>query len=200
MPDDFPENDPRKIWQDQPTESSVMTLEKIRQKMQRLHTKTRRQIYGSLAGPLVAAFFYGFAMKQLPRLSQMLQMVFVLALAWSLAGLYFLNRGMRPAVMPADAGFSTGLEFCRREIERRRYFLRRVLLWSFGPVMLAIGTFILALAMIVRADRGVFPNGVPFLTLVVVWVVGYFVVRLREQRELRREIDELNEIERENSR
>jgi hypothetical protein len=40
------------------------------------------------------------------------------------------------------------------EIERRRDLLRRVLLWSLGPVLLAIGTFILVLAMIGTKDRG----------------------------------------------
>ena len=98
--------------------------------------------------------------------------------------------------MPGDAALSTGLEFYRREIERRRYLFRRVLLWSFGPVILAIGTFILALAMI-RGSK-IFPNAMPFMTLVVIWIGAYFVIRMREQRELQREIDELNDIEKEN--
>ena len=126
----------------------------------------------------------------------MLHPLFAFALAWSLVGLYFLNRGMWSTVMPGDAGLSTGLEFCREEIERRRYLLRRVLLWSLGPVLLAIGTFVLALAMIGTKDRGLFPNGLPFLALVVAWIFGYFVMRAREQRELKREIDELNDLER----
>ena len=148
MRDDCPEDDPRTIWQNQPTEPSVMTLEKIRQKARELHAKTRRQLLGTLTGPLVVAFFYAFGIKQFPSLQQVLQPLFAFALVWSLAGLYFLNRGMWSAAMPGDAGFSTGLEFCRREIERRRDFFRRVLLWSLGPVLLAIGTFILALAMV----------------------------------------------------
>ena len=56
--------------------------------------------------------------------------------------------------MPGEAGLSPGLEFCRREIERQRDLLRRVLLWSFGPVLLTIGTFILALAMVGTKERG----------------------------------------------
>jgi hypothetical protein len=32
----------------------------------------------------------------------------------------------------------------------------------------------------------------------VVWIVSWFVIRLREQRELQREIDELKDIEMEN--
>ena len=83
---------------------------------------------------------------------------------------------------------------------RQRDLLRRVLLWSFGPVLLAIGTLILALSMVGTRDRGIFPNGLPFLILIVVWIVGYFIVRLRDQRELQREVDELNNIEKENHR
>ena len=100
--------------------------------------------------------------------------------------------------MPGDAALSTGLEFYRREIERRRHLFRRVLLWSFAPVLLTFGAFILTLAKIGVGDGGIFPNAMPFMTLVVIWIAAYFIIRMREQRELRREIDELNEIEREN--
>jgi hypothetical protein len=198
MQDNSPENDLRKIWQSQPTEPSLMTLEKIRQKVRELHAKTRKQLLGTVAGPLAVGFFFAFGMKEFPSLQRVLGAPFAFALAWSLIGLYFLNRGMWLGVISADMGFSTGLESCRREIERRSYLLGRVLMWSFGPVLLAMGTFILALAMVGTRDRGIFPNALPFLSLVVVWIFGYFVVRMREQRELQRELDELNNIERKN--
>jgi hypothetical protein len=144
-------------------------------------------------------FLYGFSIRVFPSLG-LLHLLFAFALAWSVVGLYFLNRGMRSAVMPEDAGFSTGLAFCRGEIQRQRNLLRRALLWSFGPILLAIGTLILALATIGSPVRGVFPNGLPFLALVVVWIIGYFGVRLRQQRELDRQLDELNDVGNENSR
>ncbi|MGI8744197.1 MAG: hypothetical protein ACR2NN_16810 [Bryobacteraceae bacterium] len=197
MRDDFHGDDLRTIWQNQPTEASTMTLEKIRQKARELHAKTRRELLGTLTVPLVVALFYAFGIKQFPPLQQVLQPLFAFALAWSLAGLYFLNRGKWSGAMPGDSGFSAGLELCRREIERRRDYFRHVLLWSFGPVLLVIGTFILALAIV--AGRGIFPNAMPFIMLVVVWIAAYFVIRVRKQRELQREIDELNDIERENS-
>ncbi|MEO7144989.1 MAG: hypothetical protein ABI165_15940 [Bryobacteraceae bacterium] len=175
-----------------------MTIEKIRQKALELRRKTRRQLLGTLAAPLVVATFSAFYLKEFPALPQVLQPLFGFALAWSLAGLYFLNRGKWSGAVPGDTGLSAGLEFCRREIERRRDYFRGVLRWSFGPVLLAIGTFILALA--INAGRGIFPKAMPFMTLVVVWIAAYLVKRAREQRELQREIDELNAIERENSR
>jgi hypothetical protein len=175
-----------------------MTLERIRQKARELHGKTRRQLLGTLTVPLVVAFFYALGMKEFPGLKQVLQPLFAFALVWSLAGLYFLNRGKWSRAMPGDAGFSAGVAFCRCEIERRRDYFRRVLLWSLGPVLLTIGTFLLALAMV--AGREMFPNAMPFMMLVVAWTAGYFVIRVRQQRELQREIDELNAIERDNSR
>ena len=177
-----------------------MTMKLIRSKARDLQGKTRRQLLGTVAAPLAAAFLYAFEIGEFPALEHVLHPLFAFTLVWSLVGLYFLNRGMWSTVMPEDAGLSTGLEFCRGEIERRRYLLRRVLLWSLGPVLLAIGTFILALAMTGTKDRGLFPNGLPFLALVVVWILGYFVMRAREQRELKRELDELNGLEKDNGR
>ena len=123
---------------------------------------------------------------------------FLIAVAWGLAGVYFLNRGMWSAAMPGDLGLKTGLQACRLEIERQRDLARRVLLWSFAPLMLTVATFVLALALIPPRGRGIFPNGLPFLIVVVVWIVSFFVIRLRQQREFQREIDELKDIEMEN--
>lgn len=197
MRNDSSPNDPRTVWQNQPTEPSLMTLEKIRHKVRELHAKTRRQLMGNFLVPLTAVFVYGFSMQFHDAL---LRPVFALAIAWSLAGLYFLNRGMWSAAMPGDAALSTGLEFYRREVERRRNFFRRVLLWSFGPVLMAIVTLILSMGNVGILNRATVPSMAPFLVLVVIWIAAYFVIRMRELRELQREIDELNDIEKEISR
>ena len=157
---------------------------------------------GTVAGPLAAGVFCAYGMKEFAGLRQVLQLPFACAIAWSLAGVYFLNRGLWtaqiPETQPGDAGLSTGLEFCRREIARQRDLVRRALVWSFGPIMLAIGTFVAALAEVSSRERGIFPNGLPFLILVVVWIVAWFAIRLREQRGLQSEIDELNAVDTKN--
>lgn len=200
MRSELPGAGPKDIWLSQPTETNTMTLKLIQQRSRELRAKTRRKLLGTLAGPFAAGLFYAFAIKEFAALGQVLQPLFTVSFAWSLAGLYFLNRGMWSAEIPAEAALSTGLAFCRREIGRQRDLVRRLLLWSFGPVMLAIGTFILALAMVSTKDKGLFPNGLPFLIAVAVWIFAYFIIRWREQRDLQRDLDELNEIERENRR
>ena len=145
-----------------------------------------------VAGPLVVGVLWALGMKEIAGPVQALRLPFAIAIVWSLAGVGFLNRGMWPELKPGDAGLHTGLESCRREIARQRDLVRRALVWSFAPIMLAIGTFIAALAAVSTKARGLFPNGLPFLILVVAWIVAWFAIRLREQRGLQRELDELN--------
>jgi hypothetical protein len=196
MQNDSPENGVRTIWLNQPTEKPTVISKLIEQRTRQLRAKTRWKLIGTVAGPLGAGFFYAYSMKAFPALRQVLQPSFALAVAWSLAGLYFLNRGMWPAATPGNVGLNTGLEVCRLEIKRQLDLVRRSLVWSFGPVMLAVATFILALAMI--STRTIIPSALPFLIVLVVWIVAFFVIRLRQQRELQREIDELKDIEMEN--
>ena len=188
-----------------------MTLEKIRQKTQELHAKTRRQMIGSFIVPLAVFAFYGYGIAKFP--DPVLRTVFACAIAWSLAGQYFLNRGMWSAMLPGDAALSTGLESYRREVERQRSLFGRFMLWQFGPLMFAIATLILLILTLGIGNRGMPLNGAiltgailtgallkmsPFLTLMAIWIVSFFVIRMRAQRQLQREIDELNEIERAN--
>jgi len=202
MRNDSSGNDPRTIWQNQPTEPSAMTLEKIRQKVRELHAKTRRQLLGNLVVPVIVVAFYGFGIKQFQ--NPALRSVFAFAIAWSLAGLYFLNRGMWSAMLPGDAALSTGLESYRREVERRRSLSGRFMVWGFGPVVFAIATLIMLILSLGIGSgmslKGTLLKMTPFLTLLVIWLMGVFVIRMRQQRELHREIDQLNDIERENKR
>ncbi len=194
MPNDSSGKDPRTIWQNQPTEPSAMTLEKIRQKVRELHAKTRRQILGNLVVSLVVVTLCGFGMKQFPHPG--LRSLFAFAIAWSLAGVYFLNRGMWSMMQPGDAALSTSLESYRREVERRRSLTGRLLLWGFGPVVFAVSTLIVLILTLGTGSgmrlREALLKMTPFLTLLALWFVGYFVIRMRQQRELQREIDEFS--------
>lgn len=186
--------DPKTAWQNQPTESPVMTPERMRQKVHELHAKTRRELIKSIAGPLIIVAICGFAM-QFP--DPLLRAPFAFAIAWSLSGQYFLNRRMWSATLPGDVALSTGIASYRREVERRRSLSGRFLVWSLGPVVLAIATFVVPLLRL-GMRKGMLLNMIPFLALLVIWIIGVFIVRMRQQRELRREIDELKEIERVN--
>ena len=195
MQSDSPENEVRTVWLNQPVETPTMISKLIEQRTRELRTRTRRKLIETVAGPVAAGIFYAYSMKEFPALRQMLQPLFAIALSWGLVGLYFLNRGMWPEILPGEVGLKTGLEICRSEMERQRDLVQRLLVWSIGPVMLAVATFILALAMISTRERGIIPNGLPFLILMVVWTFSWFVIKWREQHKLQHDIDEMKEIE-----
>ena len=198
MQADLNSGDPKLTWQNQPKEESKVSFLFIRQKARDLHAKTRRHVLATFAAPLVVAFFYVLCIKQFPNLETVLHPLFAFALAWSIAGLYFLNRESRPGTLPADAGFSTGLEFCRSEIRRRQNYFRRDLLWSLGPILLAMGTLLMALVIVL--GPALFVRAAPVTLLAGAWIAAYLFTRVRRQRELQRELQDLGEIEIENNR
>jgi hypothetical protein len=66
-------------------------------------------------------------------------------------------------------------------------------------MLLVIATWIVSAVRMGILNRTTLPKAAPFLIVMTVWLVTVFVVRVRQQRELQREIDDLNEIERANS-
>jgi mannitol-specific phosphotransferase system IIBC component len=72
---------------------------------------------------------------------------------------------------------------------------RRILEWSFGPVILSVGTFVVVLVGIARGKSLSMIAVLPFGTLFVSWIVAFFVLRSRDQRKLLREIGQLRDVE-----
>lgn len=174
-----------------------MTLERmIRRKAQELQARTLRERLGSIAGPLAVAACaaFGISMGSHP----VPLAVFAAAMAWSLVGVYLLNRGAWPARLAGDAALATGLEFCRKEIECGLHYQRRFLMWVFAPIVVSIGAFVVPAVQLAVKEHVKLTNMIPFPSLIVLWVIGMFVIRNAQWNKLRREIDELNEIEGEN--
>ena len=170
-----------------------MTLETIRQKASESRSKTRRELFGSIVMALIVVAISVFGI--LHGSNTGIRVVFVLAIVWALAGQILLHRGMWPANLPVEATINTGLEFYQQQIERQQNLVRRVLEWSFGPVILSIGNLIVMLVEIARGRSLRITAVMPFATLVVIWIIAFFVFRSRDQRKLRSEIDELRHIE-----
>lgn len=191
-------NDPKSIWQNQPPEPSVMTLEKIREKTQELHINTRRSLLGEITKSLLLVGLCGYGLAWA---SGLIALLIGFVLVWSLTGQFFLHHGNWSSAPPAVSALGFGIVSYRKELERKRKHSSRYLLWSFGPMVFALACFILVVLSLGIENRGmaigeVLRNMTPFLLLVVAWNVGVFVIRMRDQRELQREIEILTELER----
>lgn len=194
MPNDSSINDPRTIWQSQPTEPSKMTLVMIRHKTRQLHAQTRRELLGQISASVFLIGCYGVGIWWVH--GTVVRVIFGVAIAWTLIGQYLVARGNLSDPAQLDVSLSTSLESYSREVERRRYLSSRFLLWSFAPTLLALGTFC---AYLLVSAHGFLRGTIPFFTLLGLWFVLLFLQRMRQQRDLKREIDQLNEVERSNN-
>ena len=190
-------DDPKTIWQQQRMEPSTMTLEMIGQKARELRAETRRELFASIT---IALFVFAISVYGFPRTHSLaLQLAFAFASAWALAGQRFLHWGMWSGDLPAEVALNSGLEFYRRELKRRRRFFTSVLQWTFGPFVLSVCTITLELVGIGRNRNLRVRSIIPFCMVFGIWIVVFFIIRSRRQRDLQREIDELNLIENTNT-
>ncbi len=178
-------DDPKGIWQNRPTEVSAMTLNLIHRRIRGLKAKTRGQLLGHVALCITEIACFAYVLKSMPQLWPFL----VVAIVWSLSGLFLMTRDIRSGTRPGDQPFTTGVDFYRAEIERRESFLRGGTVRVVGPAILAAGTFLFSVS---GGRFDLLLKTLPFVSVLAVWAIGYHLIRRKEQRELKRELDELN--------
>ena len=183
-------HDPLNIWQNQPTEERKMSVEEIRRRVGEIHHKVRRQRLLLLASTLV---MIGFCVWGMVAAYFTLQRVgFALAAIWFLLTQHPWIKASSDE--PADMATSTGIEYCRRQLELRRKQLRQPWRWYLGPVLLGIVSFLLGPVGAVMQNPRLAPNMAPFLILVGFWVFFFFRQINRDLQTIQHDIDDLNAL------
>ncbi|HEX3878308.1 MAG TPA: hypothetical protein VHW24_15055 [Bryobacteraceae bacterium] len=183
-------NDAGTIWRNQPEEEVTVQLEQfIHRRTMEIHSSTRSEILMSIGA---AVFFFVVIMLRTPAPGDPLLDIGLVALVvWAAAVLYVFRRQFWPrASSRPDATATTGLEYYRKELERRRDHLRIEWLWH-GPLFLA--SLILIAVIFGRSFVGwaSLRSAAPLIALLAAWFVFGVVRRLRQARELQRQIDEM---------
>ena len=182
--------DPGAIWRDQPEERLAVNIEQIvKRRTEEFDSSTRSEILMSIGAALL---FVGImAWRLAPAHDRFQQVGYAAVIAWVVISLYRFRRQIwrRHAARP-DAMAATGLEYYRRKLEQRRDHLRHAWLWH-GPLFLAC--MILVAGLMGNAFSGYQPlrNVLPLIVLLAVWTGFGLWRRLRQAKELQREIDEL---------
>jgi len=106
----------------------------------------------------------------------------IAAVVWVLISLYWFRDRIWRKEPARDALAAPGLEYYRRELERRRDHLRNAWLWH-GPLIVACVFFVAIVAG--RAYPGIerLSSVLPLVALLVVWT-GYGIHRRRRQAAL----------------
>lgn len=193
MSEESREKDFGAAWRGQPEETvPVNRAQLVNRRARELHSSTRSEILMSVGAALF--FVAVLAWRFEPRLDTLQQLGFAAVVVWVAITLYwFRDRIWRESPPPKDALAATGLEFYRKELERRRDHLRSAWLWH-GPLFLAC----LTLAAIIV--RKAFPGPqrllsvLPLAVVLVIWTGFSLVRRRRQANELQREIDEIGRL------
>jgi hypothetical protein len=192
MPDELP--DPQKIWQEQPTEATKMSLEEIRRKARKFQNKARLTALAAIViGLILCGVFAGtFAKAQF----LVLRIGWGVLSLWGFYGAYQAYKWIWPGSLAQDATLATSLDFYRRELERRRDYGRQI--WSRSGLWLCfIGLALVVIPALIASFRTprLLLNAVPFFVLLATWFVAFSYIRKRNQGNLQREIDELTALE-----
>jgi hypothetical protein len=161
----------------------------VNRRTEELHSSTRSEIFMSIGAAvlLVAVMAWRFA----PAYDQLQEAGFAAILVWVAISLYRFRHGFqRTEAGAADGVAATGLEFYRKELERRRDHLRNEWLWH-GPLVLAC---VLLVATMWRRNGLGFDrlaSAVPLIVVLVAWTGFGLRRRLLQARDLQREIDEI---------
>jgi hypothetical protein len=195
-------NDMANIWKTQPATPAAISLEQLRRKSRKLEKRVQwRNVREYLASVIViAAFGYYISVFQ----STLVRIGCGLVIAGTLFMVYMLHQRGASRTVPAELAFHTCVDFHRRELERQRDLLRSVWTWYLLPFVPGMAVF---LAGLFRQTMGQ-PNApadtgaivaVFALTVAVCALVFVAVGKLNQwgARNLQREIDALNALEKE---
>ncbi len=194
MPDEFP--DPQKIWQEQPTEATKMSLEEIRRKAHQFHTRSKLKVLAAIVLGIVLCGVFAAVSAKAQYL--VLRIGWGILSLWGVYGAWMAYKWVWPSNLAEDAALGTSLEFYRNELERRRDYTRHI--WRNSALWLCfVGLAFLVLPVLGMALKNprLLLNAIPFFVLLAAWFVAFVFLRRRDRQWLQREIDELRALQRE---
>jgi hypothetical protein len=190
MPDDA-----RSIWQSQPSQPAFPSSEEIRRRAEALQSKNRWSALTWIVTGLALSVWFGrYVVVTQPTMARIGYGILAL---WGLYGAFHAYKWIWPrAVAPAGPVDATR-DFYRRELERKRDYARNIWWRSGLPIGFMGVAFLLVPPLIKVMDRPLMLlNAAPFFALLGIWIVLFIVFKRRSDRQLQRELDELNAGER----
>ena len=181
---------PISVWKNQQLEKCGMDLKQfVGRRTQELYTSTRSDILLSI---VAVVFFVAVLMWRLNFAQDHLPSFGLLAVAaWlSISVYWFRSRILRRVSPSLDAAASTGWEYYRRELERRRDHLKNVWLWH-GPLLLACMVSVAAFSGKAFPTVARLKNAAPLIFLLLIWIGFSARSRWRQAMQIQREIDDM---------
>lgn len=176
----------RKAWKGQPGEEVPVNVQKmLKRRARQLYWGTRREILVSVAAAL--ALLLVVPRWLAPVWAGLTVAAYVAVAGWVVVSLVWYRRRLSRRFEDAAA---SGVEHYRRELQHRRDHLRNAWIWH-GPLLLACLFLTAGLAGKALPEPKRLFNMLPFVLLLVGWVVFGVVQRQRMARAVEQEQEDL---------
>ena len=197
MPGEMHNDDPKKIWQNQPTEAFRMSAEDLRRRAQQRQRKAYWASISTMAiGLGLSAFFaWSFIKAQngIPRIG-----LGVLS-AWGIYSVYLAYRWLWPERLDPDPTIEDSVKFYKSELHRQLDYNLHVWRRTGLPLcMLGLGMIVLPELLRALDSPRLLMDVAPVLVLGAVWLAIFFPSWRKKRRRLQKEITELGEFENSN--
>ena len=188
---------PQRIWQGQPTEPVKMSSTELRHRALKRQSRARLEAGVSMIIGVVLCVFFAWTFTRAHTV--LARLGWGLLSLWGINAAYHAYKWIWPRNLAQDAAISTCLEFYRRELERRRDYLR-YRWWRLGLPFVLLG---MAMVIVGTGAQNASPhpllNTLPFFVVLAIWAVAFFALKKKLGAEnLQQEIEELRAFEREN--
>lgn len=183
------------IQQLKPVDRQIMTLQLVRRWAHDAVSKRKQE---HLTHLITTIFILVFAIVWGIRSSNLAERIgFFAAALWLVAGLYHSLFVQHPRRLPAEAGLSSTIEFLRQEIHAQKHELRLVWLRLLGPMFVVLGLIAIPKSLAAVRRTEFLSNSAPFLILLTLWFVLYYIICRNKTRRLYQELQDIDSLEQE---
>ena len=179
-----------------------MSLHEFREKLRKLQSKSKyTSLTNLLVGLAIVVILSSYLWRAEAPLERFAFSLFILGnLAFLLPHSVALWKGARRGNPAPDIAMTTGIQFYRRLLAPQRTFEKGM---AVGLLLIFFGMMLFMIPEVSRAiqnpnSRVSIRNIMPISIILVAWGVSAIVLRRRHQRWLRRELEMLSALEREN--
>ena len=177
----------QRLWQAQPKEETMMSLDALRAYARKLERRVAWRNGREYVAAVIVTIMFGQAIWNIPVLA--IRIACAMIIAATAFVVYHLHKHGRSRPLPQDFGSASALEFLRGELVRQRDLLRRVWLWYEAPFLPGAALFLTAVAM--QAPRRgwlVFAIGAAWVGAVL---LGIHLLNAYAARRIQRRLDAL---------
>src|SRR5436190_1984356 len=182
-----PDDHLKALWQGQKTEQIPMSVEAIRARAGAHSDRLRRWYLAASTIWAAETVFFAYAAwtarNDTIRLGDLLM---IPALGWMI----WRSRDRWPAPLPdANASAAVLIDFHRRELMRQRFRFSAMAI-TLAPTLLAVA--VMLVGMHSPADPQTLVQWSPLIALTALWIGLFWWIVRRQQRKLRRQIEEVD--------